>query len=170
MTPIFWRDVDMSDSDVLDFFKDAAAHGIVSGLTIPLYSGVGYTAYLTFASSSDNPKVYDVFQSELSKLLLFGYYMHEKVIQTKVLLQSGAGRQLCDIEKKCLLWAAEGKTAWEIGEILSIKERTVVFHINNAMSKLGATNRQSAIAYAIASGEISANVAPILDKIIFKSI
>lgn len=52
-------------------------------------------------------------------------------------------------EKECLQWAAAGKTSWEIARILSVSERTVIFHIGNATKKLGATNRRQAVARAI---------------------
>lgn len=45
----------------------------------------------------------------------------------------------------CLEWCKEGKTNWEIGEILLISEKTVEFHLGNVMKKLGATNRITAV-------------------------
>ena len=55
-------------------------------------------------------------------------------------------------EKETLKWAYEGKTAWEIGIILSISERTVKFHLNNIYQKLNVTNRSQAVAKAIRYG------------------
>lgn len=55
-------------------------------------------------------------------------------------------------ERETLKWAYEGKTAWEIGVILSISERTVKFHLNNIYKKLDVTNRLQAIAKAIRYG------------------
>lgn len=53
-------------------------------------------------------------------------------------------------EKEVLRWSAEGKTAYEIGLILSVSERTVNFHINNVVAKLGASNKtQAAVKAAI---------------------
>jgi DNA-binding CsgD family transcriptional regulator len=53
-------------------------------------------------------------------------------------------------ERECLRWSADGKTAWEIGQILNIAERTVVFHVNNVIQKLGASNKTQAIVRAVA--------------------
>lgn len=47
-------------------------------------------------------------------------------------------------EVEVLRWTAEGKTSNEVSEILSISERTVNFHINNAGAKLNATNKTAA--------------------------
>jgi LuxR family transcriptional activator of bioluminescence operon len=63
--------------------------------------------------------------------------------------------QLTNREKECLLWAAEGKSSWEIARILNISENTVIFHFKNASKKLNVTNRQQAIARAIAHGLIT---------------
>src|SRR5690606_29242341 len=55
-------------------------------------------------------------------------------------------------EKEILRWTAEGKTSCEVAQILSISERTVNFHINNAMLKLCCTNKTQASAKAAALG------------------
>ena len=57
--------------------------------------------------------------------------------------------QLTDREKEILSWLMEGKSSWDIGQILSISERTVKFHVNNICIKLNAVNRTHAVAKAI---------------------
>ena|ERR1700737_2238924 len=57
-------------------------------------------------------------------------------------------------ETECLRWCKEGKTNWEIGEILRISEKTVEFHLGNAMRKLGARNRITAVIRGIKDGLI----------------
>jgi LuxR family transcriptional regulator len=49
-------------------------------------------------------------------------------------------------------WTADGKTAGEISQILGITERTVNFHVNNAMAKLGTTNKLAAALRAAVLG------------------
>jgi len=49
----------------------------------------------------------------------------------------------------CLYWAAQGKTSWEIGQIVGIQERTVNFHIATACENLGVRTRQAAITAAL---------------------
>lgn len=58
-------------------------------------------------------------------------------------------------EIECLKWCKEGKTNWEIGEILSISQKTVEFHVGNAMRKLGAGNRITAVIIGIKNGLIT---------------
>ena len=52
-------------------------------------------------------------------------------------------------EREVLWWAAQGKSAREIGEILHITKRTVDQHTQNAIHKLGAVNRTQAVATAL---------------------
>jgi DNA-binding CsgD family transcriptional regulator len=52
-------------------------------------------------------------------------------------------------EVEVLTWAARGKSAWEIGEILHIAKRTVDEHVQHAARKLGAANRTQAVAIAL---------------------
>ena len=52
-------------------------------------------------------------------------------------------------EIEVLQWVARGKPAWEIGEILQIKKRTVHEHVQTAVRKMGAANRIHAVAMAI---------------------
>ena len=55
----------------------------------------------------------------------------------------------CDVR-----WTAEGKTSADIAEFLRISERTVNFHVNAAVAKLGAANKTSAAVRAAMLGLI----------------
>lgn len=55
-------------------------------------------------------------------------------------------------ETECLRWTAEGKTAWEVGRILQISERTANWHLQAASRKLGCTNKIQAVVKAIRIG------------------
>ena len=54
-------------------------------------------------------------------------------------------------EREVIAWASQGKSAWEIGEILHITQRTAEEHLATAGRKLGAMNRTHAVAIAIRS-------------------
>jgi DNA-binding CsgD family transcriptional regulator len=57
-------------------------------------------------------------------------------------------------EIECLRWCKEGKTNWEIGAILEISAKTVEFHLGNAMRKLNAANRITAVIMGLKLGII----------------
>lgn len=55
-------------------------------------------------------------------------------------------------ETEVLKWSAKGKTAEDISTILKLKKRTINFHIANAIKKMGAANKTSAVVQAVLSG------------------
>jgi LuxR family quorum sensing-dependent transcriptional regulator len=57
-------------------------------------------------------------------------------------------------EREVLQWAAVGKSDWEIGEILSISEKTVNAHIENIKRKYGVTSRIHAVVKGMTRGSI----------------
>jgi LuxR family quorum sensing-dependent transcriptional regulator len=59
------------------------------------------------------------------------------------------GPRLTAREREVLVWTADGKSAWEIGELLGIAKRTVDEHAQSASRKLGAANRAQAVAIAV---------------------
>jgi len=63
--------------------------------------------------------------------------------------------RLTQREREVVAWASQGKSAWEIGEILHITQRTAEQHLANAASKLGAVNRTHTVAIAIRNNIIN---------------
>ncbi|WP_241016353.1 LuxR C-terminal-related transcriptional regulator [Paraburkholderia sp. Ac-20336] len=57
-----------------------------------------------------------------------------------------SGIRLTRKERDVIKWVIEGKTAWEIGKILCVSERTVKFHLTNVYEKLKVSNRAQAVA------------------------
>ena len=63
---------------------------------------------------------------------------------------------LSNREREILRWTGDGKTVAEIGIILGLSDSTVNFHLRNAMTKLGAPNKTSAVVKAIFLKELFA--------------
>lgn len=63
--------------------------------------------------------------------------------------------ELTKREQEVVQWIANGKTTWEIAQILSITERTVYFHANNAKDKLNVATRGQIAIVAYRMGLIS---------------
>ncbi|MEW6058506.1 MAG: LuxR C-terminal-related transcriptional regulator [Bdellovibrionota bacterium] len=61
-------------------------------------------------------------------------------------------------EREILKWLIEGKGNWEIGHILHISERTVKFHVQQLMRKLGAMNRSQLVANACQQQEFNSQL------------
>lgn len=60
--------------------------------------------------------------------------------------------QLTEREIEILKWTAAGKTADDIALILSMKKRTVHFHVANAVQKMGVCNKTAAVVQAALHG------------------
>jgi len=65
------------------------------------------------------------------------------------------GLTLSEREREVLTWVAEGKTAWEISQIIGISESTVNKHIAGAIRKTGSVTRTQAVARALTAMEIA---------------
>lgn len=139
-----------------DPVADPAAHtvmtratdfGLKAGYSIPLHHDQA-GALVTMAG--ERP----VFEpGAKSSMQLIGIFAHNR-IRSLTKLETPQRPLLSAREREILLWAAEGKTAWEISVILSIAERTVKFHMIRAARKLNAVNRTAAVAKALALGLI----------------
>lgn len=64
------------------------------------------------------------------------------------------GDPLTPRELEALRWTMEGKTAWEVGEILGIAEQTAVRHLTNATRKLDCVHKHHAVVKALRLGLI----------------
>ena len=81
-------------------------------------------------------------------------------LQLKVALEKGievATPNLTEKERMCLSLSANGQTSADIGLKLGITPRTVNFHFSNILKKLGALNRQEAIAKAVRANLLNNN-------------
>ncbi|MCS3770363.1 DNA-binding CsgD family transcriptional regulator [Aeromonas hydrophila] len=63
-------------------------------------------------------------------------------------------------------WAVEGEQLSDIALILDITLRTVTFHLNRVVEKLGASSKSQAISWALKRGLVRLNIdAAILENV-----
>ncbi|RTM05693.1 MAG: LuxR family transcriptional regulator [Hyphomicrobiales bacterium] len=146
-----------ADGGVLDlsttqrqFMDEATQFGIRCGFTIPIHDRRGLFAALTFASDERRPLFFRVIERYERALQLVAVFFHIQARQRLTTSRMVDGVVLSRREMECLQWAARGKSAWDIGHILGISQRTAAFHLDNAKKKLGVrTITQAAIRFAI---------------------
>jgi DNA-binding CsgD family transcriptional regulator len=149
--PAVWDDAMFHEGKAEEFWEEAKAFGLHSGLSFSVHDQPGVNGI--FSMSRD--QAVDLQGQDLAALIgraqLFTSMLHHAVcrIELPSLLPEG-NVDLTARELECLKWAADGKTAWEVGRILGIAERTAVFHLNNVTQKLGAANKTQAIVRAVA--------------------
>jgi DNA-binding CsgD family transcriptional regulator len=160
LTPLLWKDlestVQATEPRARQLMAEARDHGLKSGVSFPAHGGGGESAILSLVSQDEQKAAEDSIIQSLPHGHLITGYIHESArrIFAKKELPIAKPR-LTQREKECLLWAAEGKTTWETAHILNISERTVIFHIQNASTKLNVSNRQHAIARAVSQALIT---------------
>lgn len=155
--PIVWTPQAFSDPPAARLMHEAQNHGLTSGASFAIHGRRGEVAMLSLASSSTPKDGSSDILHVLGAAQLLACYLHEavqRVVLSKEALPIGETR-LTRREKECLLWASEGKTAWEIARIVRVSERTVVFHLQNAARKMGVTTRQHAVARALSMNLIA---------------
>lgn len=157
---ISWNELQKEKLSVEEksFFKEAKKSGLKSGYTVPIHGNRGEAGLLSFASKRIESEFSQIEQQSIQTWA----QAIAPIAYSKVSYLIGTEQQadivLTKREKESLLWAAEGKTTWEISQILDCSERTVFFHLNNATKKLDAANRYQAISKAILLGYIKPNL------------
>jgi LuxR family quorum sensing-dependent transcriptional regulator len=152
LSPFEWDgETSFSDGDrrANEVMRCAAEFGIAQGLIVPIHGPNGYDACVSMSGER-----IDLPTHLKPALHLMALYSFERM--RSLLGPAITSHLLSHREQEVLAWVAKGKSAWEIGEILSITPRTVEWHTNNASRKLGTVNRVHAVAVALREGIISA--------------
>jgi len=158
-TPITWDKMvphHVDDKNSRLYIRRAKRHGLKSGISFPLRGNVGSTAVLSLISKKNSPLPQALVNTALTFGSLFATYVHDAILRIfdEDLLPIKKKR-ISLRERECLLWVAEGKTTWEIAQILKIANRTVVYHLERIIFKLGVKNRQQAVARGMIMSYIS---------------
>lgn len=140
--PLIWSDKIFASCK--PFWEESRAHGLQFGWAQPCHKINGASGLLTLARSHDNISPEEL-RDHSMKMYWLAQLAHEGMSQFLVpKLMPEALVVLSWREIEVLRWTAEGKTSWEVSEIMNISSRTVNFHANNAMEKLGTNNKTAA--------------------------
>lgn len=137
-----------------DLWESQARYGFRTGISMSLHLPGG--RQFLFGVDREQPLPAD--DGELARLMadLQLLAVHAQETAARVMLprklRSDDGPRLTPREREVLLWTREGKSAWAIGQILSMSEHTVVFHLRNAMGKLEVSSKHSAVLKAMELG------------------
>jgi len=137
------------DRDILD---RAQLAGIGDGFTIPAHvPGESYGS-CSFATRRGEPIEPDA----LPRAQLVGAFAFEAARRLwKIRAVDKPVPGLTDRQRDCLLWAARGKSDWEIGRILGISHETVIQHLKQARERYGVGKRTLLAVHALFDGTIS---------------
>ena len=154
--PVDWSKIRSDDPLVLKFIGEAQEFKIGRvGLSIPIRGKYGEFALFSVTAEM-SPSEWQKRLNLLSRdLMLLAYQFHDWAMRVEGIATDISLDLLTAREKDCLRWRSQGKTDWEISQMIGISESTVKFHLENSRAKLGATNTIHAVAKAIVHGLIS---------------
>jgi DNA-binding CsgD family transcriptional regulator len=153
--PIIWDQDTYVDFGAADLWEQQACYGYRTGIAMALHLPEGKHFLLGVDRDQQLPQDPDELQRVVADLQLFAVHAQDAAIRLLLPPQDQPERPaLTPRELEALRWTMEGKTAWEVGAVLGISERTAVMHVNNAMHKLGCYNKHQAVLKALRLGLI----------------
>jgi LuxR family transcriptional regulator len=148
--PVIWSDALFASAPEL--WAEARSAGVRVGWAQSSLDANGIGGMLTLARSNEGLFEKELAANELKMrwLASMSHLALSRALGAK--LQQGEDTRLTEREIEVLKWSADGKTSREIAQILIISVDTVNFHVRNAITKLGASNKTSAVVRAAMSG------------------
>lgn len=135
-------------------FFEAREFRINAGYSVPVAGPGGDQAVFSLAATNNGDMV-DAVRNNGPDLLVTALQAHDRVMSITCPEERAPAPQLSARELECLKWTAEGKTSAGIGDKICVSSATVNYHLNNAIKKLGASNRHHAAILAMRKGLIS---------------
>lgn len=156
LLPVDWEEVRRADQTVASIHALAESFGVGRhGISFPIREpGVGDAMFSVNFACEDRH-----WAEERARLVnevhLFAHYFHLRM-KTVIATQAVTAEfDLSPREREVLLWAAEGKTAWETAQLLGVSESAVNLYTSNALNKLRAKTKTQAVAIAVRNGVLN---------------
>lgn len=154
-TGIVWRR--MSSEHVVSkrsqrVMLEATEFGLHDGFTVPVYNADGSQSLVSFGGPVVDLGIEDL--GALEVVSIFGANRLRQIALAGV----NKVRRVADLtprELECVQWVSDGKTNWEIAQILGVSEKTVQHLLSHASAKLNSVNRTQLAVSAIRERIIS---------------
>lgn len=149
--PLVWSEEVFDSPERRAFWEEAQSYGVASGLSVPVRGANGEVALFSVANPERGRDALAHQVHTAGMMYVLGSYVHE-AIRRLVYAPELMPLQTPDLtarEVECLKWWVAGKSAWDIGQILSLSERTIRFHLDNIKRKFGARGKAQVVAKAI---------------------
>jgi LuxR family quorum sensing-dependent transcriptional regulator len=130
---------------------EASEFGMNDGIVVPIFGPKGYAAMMTLAGPhlEMNPRL----RASIHMIALYTHNRLTRLLRSERSIVNLA-RTLTGREIECLQWVAQGKSDWEIGEILTISEATAHGYVESAKRKIGVATRMQAVVGAMLDGAL----------------
>ena len=128
----------------------ARKEGIGDGFTVPAHVPGEAHGSCSFAHSPGEP----LSSEDFAVLQLVGAFAFEAARRIRRDRHGAAVISLTDRQRECVVWAARGKSDWEIARILGVSHETVIEHLRHARERYGVGKRTSLAVHALFDGTI----------------
>ena len=154
--PIVWDQETYVNKGHGALWEEQARFGYHTGIAVALHLPEGRHFIVGVDRDQPLPRHPDEVTRMVADLQLFAVHAQDTAI--RLLAPRPAASETPSLTKReleALRWTLSGKTAWEVGMIMGITERTAVHHVHNAMHKLNCINKYQAALKALRLGLIS---------------
>ena len=153
--PIIWNQQTYLCHDAGDLWEEQAHFGYRTGIAMALHMPEGRHFMLGVDRDRALPDNPEELQRIVADLQLFAVLAQDAAMRLLLpAAQQPERPALTPREAEALRWTMEGKTAWEVGAMMGITERTANLHVGSATHKLGCANKHQAVLKALRLGLI----------------
>ena len=130
----------------------ARREGIGEGFTIPAHVPGEAHGSCSFAARPGTT----LYEGHLPLAQLVGTFAFEAARRIRRLREPAPPLpRLTDRQRECVMWAARGKSDWEIARILGVSHETVIQHLKQARERYGVGKRTLLAIHALFDGTIA---------------
>lgn len=137
-----------------DIWETQASYGYKTGISVALHLPNRQHFILGVDRDTSLPMAGDQISRIMADLQLLAVHAQASASRLLLPLMKSETPELSTRELEVLKWTQAGKTAWEIGQILSLSESGVNYHLRSILMKLDAVNKHQAVLKALAQGLI----------------
>lgn len=128
----------------------ARREGIGDGFTVPAHVPGEALGSCSFACAPGER----LREDRLPLLQLAGAFAFEAARRMRRMRLARPPVVLTERQRECVIWAARGKSDWEIAQILAISRETVIEHLRQARDRYGVGRRTLLAIHALFDGTI----------------
>ena len=147
--PLLWDAEQYKQSGLGHMAELFVPYGLSAGFDVPTHAPDGAIMNFGFSRDSALPKDPDESVRVVAEAQLFSTFAFPTLARLLAHTMQVDFPKLTPKELEVLRWSMEGKTAFEVGAILGMAERTANFHVQNICKKRGVFNKNSAIVKAL---------------------
>jgi DNA-binding CsgD family transcriptional regulator len=151
LEPFFWYDTPHEPYDA-ERFKRAREDGVPEALVVPVPGPKGAIGVGWFGSATNSRSELHKHRFTIQVICMAGFYRLKDLIAPP---EEPTQRRLTKREQEILVGVANGMSSEEIGDVLHLSDRTVDWHIEQAMKRLDAKNRVQAVVLAMQKGALT---------------